>query len=136
MEIISEDGEPIKTQSNNNFNECTPWGMDLKQFNMLMHFAQFAGFIVPLGGFILPFVMWSTNKEMHNSIDENGKNIINWMISSVIYAIVFIILIFLIIGVPLLIALGICSIVFTVIGGIKASNGEIYRYPFSFTFMK
>jgi uncharacterized Tic20 family protein len=135
MEIISGD-EPKEPQSNQNNSEASPWGMDVKQFNMLMHIAQFAGYIIPLGGFILPIVMWSSNKELDKSIDANGKNIINWMISSVIYAIVFILLIFMIIGIPLLVALGICSTIFTIIGAIKASNGEIYRYPFSFTFLK
>lgn len=136
MEIISgEEPKDSQTQSNTPNNQ-KPWGLEIKQFNMLMHFAQFAGYIIPLGGFIIPIVMWTTNKEMDESIDQNGKNIINWMISTFIYAIVFIMLIFLIIGIPLLVALGICSTVFTIIGGVKASNGEVYRYPFSFSFLK
>lgn len=136
MEIISGE-EPKETQSNTfNSNAPRPWGMEINQYNLLMHLAQFAGFIIPLGGFILPIVMWSSNKEMDKSIDENGKNILNWMISSLIYAIICIPLIFLIIGIPLLVALGICSTIFTIIGGVKASNGEIYRYPFSLKILK
>ena len=111
--------------------------MELKQFLMLMHFSQLAGFIVPFAGLILPIVMWSGNKDKNPLIDEHGKNIVNWMISSFIYAIVGGLLIFVFfVGIPVLFALAICSIVFAIMGGIKASNGEVYKYPLTITFIK
>ena len=54
---------------------------------------------------------------------------LNFQISILIYAIVSAILIVLLVGLVLLPAVGIFWLVFTIIGSVKASNGEDYRYP-------
>ena len=54
---------------------------------------------------------------------------LNFQISIMIYAIVSAILIIVLIGLVLLPAVGILWLVFTIIGSVKASNGEDYRYP-------
>lgn len=113
-----------------------PWGMDHNQFCALMHLAQFAGFIVPLAGYILPVVMWTTFKEQSAIIDQHGKNILNWMISFIIYITTSVLLIIVIIGIPLLIALAIMSIVFAIIGAVKAGDGIIYKYPLTINFIR
>ncbi len=117
-------------------NDFKPWGMELNQFCMLMHLSQFSSFIIPLGGLILPIIMWSTNKEKSEIIDEHGKNILNWIISSFIYAIVSVILMFVLIGFIAIFAVIICSLIFTIIGAIKANDGIVYKYPLSITFIK
>ncbi len=117
-------------------NNFKPWGMEINQFSMLMHLSQFAGYLIPMAGLILPIVMWVTNKDKSPVIDQHGKNILNWMISLVIYVIVSFILMFVLIGIVTLIGVLICSIVFTIMGAVKANNGEIYKYPMSITFLK
>ncbi|MCT4647549.1 MAG: DUF4870 domain-containing protein [Carboxylicivirga sp.] len=112
-----------------NFNDFRPWGMDLNSFCMLMHLSQFAGVLFPGAGFALPIIMWATNKDKNDLIDQHGKNILNWMISAMIYAFGGLILTFVVIGIPLLIALGICSFIFTIMGAIKANEGTVYQYP-------
>ena len=124
-----EENTPVQTS---NFK---PWNMEMNSFCMLMHLSQFAGLLVPLGGLVLPIVMWATNKDKSEIVDEHGKNILNWIISSVIYGIIGGILVLAVIGIFALIALGICSIVFTIIGAVKANNGEIYAYPLSIRFL-
>ena len=113
-----------------------PWGMDLRTFTILMHLSIFAGAIVPFGGIILPVVMWTTNKDKSILIDQHGKNILNWMISSIIYAIGGAILVLIGIGVLILIAVAICTVVFAILGAIKASNGGVYKYPLAIEFIK
>ena len=113
-----------------------PWDMDLKSFTILMHLSVFAGMIIPMGGIVLPLVMWLTNKDKSSLIDAHGKNIINWMISSFIYAIVSMILILVGIGILMIIALVILSLVFTIMGAVKASNGEVFKYPLAIEFIK
>jgi len=108
-------------------------GMSINTYLLLMHLSQFAGFIVPGLGFIAPVVMWVVNKE-NPEIDKHGKNIVNFMISMIIYAIVSAILILLIIGIPMLIALGIIELVFIIIAAVKASGGEYWKYPLSIPF--
>ncbi len=113
-----------------------PWGMEINQFCMLLHLSQFAGYVVPMAGTVLPIIMWATNKDQSELIDKHGKNILNWMISSFIYMIVGFILAFVFIGIPLLIALAICSIIFIIIGAVKANDGIIYKYPLAIDFIK
>ncbi|MCF8297874.1 MAG: DUF4870 domain-containing protein [Saprospiraceae bacterium] len=112
-----------------------PWGMELNTFCMLMHLSRFAGAVVPLAGLVMPIVMWATNKDQSDVVDAHGKNILNWIISSVIYAIIGGITFFFVVGIFILIALGICSLIFTIIGAVKANNGEIYTYPLAISFI-
>jgi uncharacterized Tic20 family protein len=123
-------------ETENNDPNFRPWNMEIHSFCMLMHLSQFAGYIVPLGGIILPIIMWTTNKDKSPLIDQHGKIIINWMISLLIYTIISSILILLIIGIFALIALFIMWFIFIIIGAIKANNKEIYNYPLSIQFLK
>lgn len=108
-------------------------GMSLNTYLILMHLSQFAGFIVPGLGFVAPIVMWVVNKE-NPEVDKHGKNIANFMISMIIYAIASAILILLIIGIPMLIAIAIIELVFIIIAAVKAANGEYWKYPLSIPF--
>jgi len=108
-------------------------GMNINTYLILMHLSQFAGFIVPGLGFIAPVVMWVVNKD-NPEVDKHGKNILNFMISMIIYAIASAILILLIIGIPMLIAIAVIEIVFIIIAAVKAANGEYWKYPLSIPF--
>ena len=59
---------------------------------------------------------------------------VNWIISEILYGVLCVILLFVVVGLPLLVALGVLAVVFPIIGGIKANNGEVWRYPMSITF--
>ncbi len=56
---------------------------------------------------------------------------LNFQISIAIYAIVSAVLILVLIGLVLLVIVGIFWLIFTIIGSVKASAGEDYRYPLS-----
>ncbi|MEI8213380.1 MAG: DUF4870 domain-containing protein [Planctomycetota bacterium] len=100
-----------------------------RTWGMLLHFSVFAGYVLPLAGLIAPIVIWQIKKDEFPSIDVHGKNVMNFLISMFIYGVVAVLLTFVIIGIPLLALLGIVGIVFPIIGGIKANNGEIWKYP-------
>lgn len=122
-------------QGNNNYNRNpNPLGMEINTYLMLMHLSQFAGFLFPGLGFAAPIVLWLINSDKDKEIDRHGKNIANFMISMLIYVIASAILIFVIIGIPLLIALGIMQIVFVIIAAVKANSGEYWKYPLSIPF--
>jgi uncharacterized Tic20 family protein len=112
------------------------WGMNEKSFLLLMHLGQFAGLIVPGLGLALPIVMWVTNKEQSENIDQQGKYITNWIISMVIYLTASIILMIIVIGIVSLIAVAIAALVFPIIGAIKSNNGEVWKYPLTIQFIK
>ena len=113
-----------------------PWGMELKTFCMLMHLSQLTGFIIPGAGLVLPIVMWATNKDDHPVIDQHGKVIFNWMISALIYFTVSAILMVIVIGFFGMLAVGICTLIFAILGGVKANEGVVWAYPLSITFFK
>lgn len=124
MEIINPDGSSLISTA------------EERQYAMFIHLSQFAGLIVPLLGWLLPLILWQVKKDSSAYINANGKIVMNWIISSLIYAIVCYILVYILVGIILLIALGICSLVFVILGAIKASNGEIWHYPLSIRFIK
>lgn len=109
------------------------FGLTENTYLMLMHLTQFAGAIIPLAGFIVPILMWTTNKEGNAKVDLHGKNILNAMISYTIYAIVLCVTI---IGIPLAGVLGVLYAVFVVIACVKANNGEYWKYPLTIQFIK
>ncbi|WGO98545.1 DUF4870 domain-containing protein [Saccharophagus degradans] len=123
----------LPTPSNSEFK---PWGMEENVFIMLMHLSQLTGFIIPFGGLILPIVMWATNKDQSENINKHGKVVLNWIISFNIYLVISLILIPLVIGIGLLFGICITSLVFIVIGAIKANNGELWPYPISIKIFK
>ena len=117
-------------------NDFKPWGMGINQFCTFMHLSQFASFFVPIAGLVLPIVMWSTNKDKSEQVNEHGKSILNWMISSLIYYVASMILMLLLIGFVTIFAVALCSIIFTIMGAIKANDGKMYHYPLSIRFIK
>jgi uncharacterized protein len=124
------------TGMNGLFGSTLGGGQQTRLWAMFLHFSQFAGYIIPLGGFIVPIVIWQTLKSRLPGIDEHGKIVCNWIISAFLYWVVCILLFFLVVGFPFALVLGVLSVIFPIIGGIKANNGEAWRYPLSIPFFR
>ena len=107
---------------------------DVNNWAMFIHLSQFCGYIVPLAGLIVPIVLWQLKKDEDAGIDLHGKIVANWIITMLIMATVFGFLSAFIIGIPFLLALAVAAIAFPIIGGIRANNGEAWRYPLSIRF--
>jgi hypothetical protein len=112
------------------------WGMEEKSYIVFMHASVLAGVIFPFAGFILPLVMWMSNKDKSERVDAHGKVVMNWVLSSVVYGLIFGILCLILIGIPLLIALSVCTFIFSIMGAVKASEGQLWPYPLSIQFIK
>jgi uncharacterized protein len=109
---------------------------DERQMGLFIHLSQLINmFLWPIG-IVVPIVLWQTQKEKMPALDAHGKMAVNWMISFTIYMFVSIILIFLLIGILTTMALAVIGIVFPIIGGIKANNGELWQYPMTIKFLK
>jgi len=108
---------------------------DSRMWAMFLHLSQLLHFI-PLAGFIIPIVIWQVKKDELPWLDQHGKNVVNWMISEIIYFVASFFLMIVLVGIPLLVAMGICAIVFPIIGGIKASSGVVWKYPMVISFLK
>lgn len=125
-----------KNQAGEFENAVSNFAANENSWSMLMHLSQFLNFIIPLSGLIVPIVLWQVKKNESEFIDRNGKIITNWLISAMIYSVICLVMIFFLIGIPMLAALGIISIVFPILGAIKANNGEAWSYPLSIKFFK
>lgn len=107
------------------------------QLLVLTHLSQLLDFVTGIGGFIVPLIIWLTNKDKVEGMDEHGKSILNFRISMFIYLLVCIPLILLLgLGILGMIGIGILSLIFPIINAIKVSNGEKPSYPFSIEFIR
>lgn len=107
-----------------------------RQMSMFIHLSQLAGLVIPVAGLVLPIVLWQTQKDKMRGVDAHGKMVTNWIISSIIYLIISGILSIIIVGLLGVFAVIIMSIVFPIVGGVKASNGEFWEYPLTIKFLK
>ncbi|MEM9215063.1 MAG: DUF4870 domain-containing protein [Cyanobacteria bacterium P01_F01_bin.150] len=105
-----------------------------QQWAMLLHLSQFAGYVIPFAGLVIPIIIWQVQKEDMPELDIHGRIVTNWIISEIIYGTIFAILFFVLIGIPLLMALGVLSIAFPIIGALKAKEGRAWKYPLSISF--
>lgn len=108
---------------------------DVRQWTMFIHFSALSGMVIPLGSLIGPLILWQIKKAEAPEIDRHGRVVMNAMISYFLYSIGAAILILIIIGIPLLFALVVASIACPIIGGIKANDGHLWRYPLAIKFL-
>ena len=137
--------------------DIRPWNMDINSFCMLMHLSQFASSVFPLAGIIMPILMWQQFKKQSAIVDENGKQLVNFMLTTVITGIVgatiitvialalftntradqsrftllwAIVILFLVVG------LGIAYVIFIIRAAIQSYNGNIGTYPLTIKFIR
>jgi len=106
-----------------------------RQWALLLHLSLLAGFLIPLAGLVVPILIWQLKKDDLPGLDAHGKVVANWIISEIIYGVACGVLALLVIGIPLLMALFAIGIIFPIIGGIKANDGIVWKYPLSIAFL-
>lgn len=109
---------------------------ETKTWAMILHLSLLSGLVVPMAGLIVPIIIYVIKKDSLPGLAPHANVVFNWMISAVIYAIVSIVLIFVLVGFLTLFAVAVLSIVFPIIGAIKASEGEVWPYPLSIPIFK
>lgn len=101
----------------------TPPTSDERNIALLAHIGTL------IGGFIVPLVVWLVKKDESEYVSMHAKESLNWQITLIIYVVVSMILSLVVIGVFLLIAVSIMSLVFTILATVAASSGKEYKYP-------
>jgi uncharacterized Tic20 family protein len=120
----TESNEPVVTEAGDSGPSA-----EERQWGMIAHLSALVGFVIPFGTVIGPLVVWQMKKADMPFVDDQGKEALNFQITVAIALFVSFLLAFILIGFLLLPIVGIGAIVFTVIAGIKANEGETYRYP-------
>ena len=86
-------------------------------------------------GFI-PGLLFYLLKKDDPYIQDQAKEALNWSITAVIGYVAGFILTFVVIGVLVILAVGICNLVFCIMGAVGASNGKAFRTPFALRLIK
>jgi uncharacterized Tic20 family protein len=104
---------------------------------VLCHASALLGLFFHFLGHILgPLIVWLLKRGDAAEIDAHGKESLNFQLSMLIYDAIAGILCFVLIGIPLLILLWVLNTVLVIVASIKASDGELYRYPLTIHFIK
>jgi len=102
---------------------------------MLAHLLSFVAAYIALG-FLAPLIVLLVFGPRSAFVRANAVESLNFNLSWLLYAVVGAILIFLVIGIFILIALGIAYVVLIIIASIRANNGQLYRYPLTIRFVR
>jgi uncharacterized Tic20 family protein len=84
----------------------------------------------------LPGLIFYLVKKDDPYIQDQSKEALNWSITTVIGYIAGFILTFVVIGIFVFLILGICHLVFCIMGAVAVSNGKTFRVPFAIRLMK
>ncbi|HUS35501.1 MAG TPA: DUF4870 domain-containing protein [Verrucomicrobiae bacterium] len=119
-----------------------------RTWEVLCHLSSLVGLLgVPFGNILAPLVVWLLKRGESVGVDAHGKESLNfhiswslyWLVAGAIVGILCIIVVG-ILMIPALIIGGIIGwvsmLILTLIGSVKASNGELYRYPLTIRFLK
>jgi uncharacterized Tic20 family protein len=116
----------------------SPNESDVRQWNMWCHLSALAGLFIPFGNVIGPLLIWQIKKAEFPSVETHGKAALNFqltvLIAFVVGLVLAIVLSFFCIGwllIPVVMLIGVAGMVFAVIAGIKANEGQDYTYPYS-----
>jgi len=63
-----------------------------KNLGTFIHLSTFAKWFFPFGNFIAPLILWSAQKNKSQFIDKNGREAINFQLSTLLYTIALVII--------------------------------------------
>lgn len=107
-----------------------------RNWAMLCHLSAFAGFFFPFGAIIGPLVCWLSKRDESVWVYLNGKDSLNFQLSTLLYIVLTIPLMFILIGIPIVAVLIILRVVCVIIASVKASKGESFKYPLVIPFIQ
>lgn len=118
-------------------------GQETRKWAMLCHLGGLASLVpFPTANIILPLVIWLTKRDTDPYVDEQGREAVNFQISmflywalatALVFLLKFILIGYLFIWLPLLLI--IAQVGGTIIGVIRAHDGENFRYPLILRFI-
>jgi uncharacterized Tic20 family protein len=101
-------------------------GPDDKEARQMAMLAHLLGALI---GFLGPLIIWIIKKDTSSFVDDQGKEALNFQLTMLIGYVVSGFLMLACIGYFTAIAIWLMSLIFGIIGGMKASEGQYYRYP-------
>ncbi|HOF42096.1 MAG TPA: DUF4870 domain-containing protein [Candidatus Hydrogenedentes bacterium] len=112
-------------------------GKDERMWGMACHLSGAAILTcIPFANVLGPFVIWMLKREDYAFVDKEGKEAVNFQLTMFIAMAIGYVLSLLGIGLLILLAVAVVDLIFVLIASMKANEGESYRYPLTFRFIK
>jgi len=102
----------------------------------LAHLSAFAMYFTGVGHIVGPMIIWLWKRDTNAFVANEAKEAMNFNISVSIYALIGVLLCFVLIGIPLLIALHTFQVICIIVGALKGSDGRPFRYPLNLRLVK
>ena len=114
-----------------------------RQWAMFSHLLSLLGYLIALGHFIAPLVIWLSKRDEDEFVADQAKESLNFQLTFLIasiaaFAIAFVLTLTVCLaplGWLLLAGVSIAHLVLVIVAGIKASDGVRYRYPVAIRFL-
>ena len=106
-----------------------------RTWGVLAHAGGFAGLAVPFGNVVAPLVVWLAKKDENRFVDENGVRALNFQLTWSIILLASALSVLVAVGVVLFPLAMLAWLILTVLGTVKASEGEVYDYPLTIHFV-
>jgi uncharacterized Tic20 family protein len=110
----------------------TPIAPEERTLAAITHLSGLSGYIIPLGGIVVPIVIWMVKSESRVISSIAKQAILLNLIVFVLVCVGFVLFLTLIL-IPVVIVgwvvLGAAAVILPIVGAIKANDGVYYRYP-------
>ena len=107
-----------------------------RNWAMGAHASSLLGWVgVPFANIIAPLVIYLIKRDEMPFVADQAKECLNFQITLTLGLLVAGMLALLVVGLPLLIALPVIGILFTIIAAVRAADGVHYRYPLTIRFV-
>lgn len=124
----------------NDFEQATtpppaPSGIAAQEDRTLAMLVHLSGIILCV---IVPLIVWLVHKDRADKafLNDQAKEALNFQITILIGYIIGSVLTIILIGPLISLAVWIVSVIFSIVGGLKANEGIAYRYPFALRLIK
>ena len=102
-----------------------------RNYGIAIHLSPLAGFLFA-PAILAPLVLWLVRKDESPFVDDHGREMVNVILSFIIYHFVAVITLIGIIALPALYVVGIVNLIR---GAVAAGRGEHFRYPMTLRFL-
>lgn len=106
------------------------------QLLVVIHLTQLLTYVTGFGGLIVPLVIWLSQRDRVEGMNDHGKAIVNFQLTVIVLTIISIPAILLLgLGIIALIIIGIVAFILPIINAISASRGDSPSYFMTIKFI-
>jgi uncharacterized Tic20 family protein len=102
---------------------------DDKNLAALSHALVFVGYLIPFANVLAPLIIYLQKRDSSPFVTEHARESLNFQITQMIFAIIFVVLAFVLIGCVLLVAQFFFQLVMVIRAAMAARDGKSYQYP-------